>query len=350
MESDKHVYPEEIIANQLYERLQKESFVSELNAKSTISGAGVHWQCTVSRDDVVSETHCFDDGAYGSQYLTFFKSKNETQAVLRTNSIEEMISSVPTWLHYADVDILYDKHPFVDKEKRSLTNLHETIIRLDPTLTQKTEHRLCGYEDFYDLSFLYKDRTCMISAADHFQNHLVSFEEDQVQICSFREKDPSTIAQALRFWLIECFSPTTFGRRFDSLTFSEMAIYYEIGRPITGEFIQSWNSTERFFLNNRNLESAQAYVLLTRIRTAGYDKTLRAGQSLMTLILSRSRRHGLQKGQPCIHLDFYNNEINVHCSFPDEDIQEFKFPYYSSKEPPPDLIVLLDRLVAFPIT
>lgn len=350
MESDKHVYPEELIANELYERLQKESFVSELNAKSAVSGTGVHWQCTVSRNDVLSEINCFDERAYGPQYLTFFKSKDETQAVLRTNSIEETISSVSTWLHYADVKILYNKHPSVDEAKRSLVNLHQTIIRLDPTLAQETKHQLSGYDDFYDLNFLYKDRTCMIAAADHFQNHLVSFEEDQVQICSFREKDPNTIAQALRFWLIECFSPTTFGRKFDSLTFSEVAIYYEIGRPIIGEFIQSWNSAERFFLNNRNLESAQAYVLLTKIRTAGYDKTIRAGQSLMTLILSRSRRHGLQKGQPRIHLDFYNNEINVHCSFPGEDIQEFKFPYYSSKEPPSELISLLDRLVAFPTT
>jgi len=351
MGSDKHVYPEEIYANELYERIQKESFVSELNAKAAISGIGVHWQCTVSKDDIISDTYCFDEGAYGPQYLTFFKSKDETEAVLRTNSIEETVSSVSTWLHFSDVETLYKKHPSVDESKRSLTNLHQIIVRLDPTLAQETEHKLTSSgDDFYDLSFLHESRSCIISAADHFQNHLVSFKEDQVQICSLREKDPDIIAQALSFWFIERLSPTMLGRKFEGLIFSEVAIYYEIGRPVIGEFIQSWNSTERFFLSNRSPESAQTYVLLTKLRAAGYDTTLRAGQSLMTLILSRSRRHGLQKGQPCTYLDFYNNEIIVRCSFLEEDVQEFKFPYYSSKEPPPELINILDKLVAFPIT
>ncbi len=351
MESDKPVYPEEIYANELYERLQKEPFVSELNAKLTVSGVGVHWHCTASTDDVFSEIYCFDEGAYGPQYLTFFKSRDETEAVLRTNSIVETVSSVSTWLHFSDVEILYKKHPSVDESKRNLTNLHRIIVRLAPTLAQETEHKLTSSgDDFYELSFLRENRSCIISAADHFQNHLVSFKEDQVQICSFREKDPDIIVQALSCWLIERLSPAVLGRNFEGLIFSEVAIYYEIGRPVIGEFIQSWGAMEGFFLSNRSLESAQAYVLLTKLRAAGYDTTLRAGQSLMTLILSRSRRHGLQKGQPCIYIDFYNNEINVHCSFLEEDVREFKFPYYSSKEPPSELLNILDKLVAFPIT
>lgn len=94
MDSDKHIYPEEIHANELYERLQKESFILELNAKLTIAGDGVHWQCDASRDAVLSEINCFDEGVYGPQYLIFFKSKDETKAVLRTNSIVETISDV----------------------------------------------------------------------------------------------------------------------------------------------------------------------------------------------------------------------------------------------------------------
>ncbi len=351
MESDKHIYPEEIYANKLHERLQKETFVSDLNAKVTISGAGVHWHCVVSKNDVLSEIHCFDEGVYGPQYLTFFKSKGQTNAVLRTNSIEETVSSVSTWLYYSDIEILYQRHPSVDYSKRSLKNLHEIIVNFDPILAKETEHKLVSSgDDFCELSFLHENRHCIVSAADHFENHLVSFQEYEVQICSFREKASETIAQALKFWLVERFSPSMFGRKFESLVFSEVAIYYEIGRPIIGEFIQSWSTTERFFLNNRSLESAQAYVLLNKIRKAGYDRTLRAGQSLMTLILSRSRRHGLQKGQPCIYLDFHNNEIIVRCRFLEEDVQEIKFSYYSSKEPPSELINILDKLVSFPIT
>lgn len=351
MESDKHIYPEEIYANKLHERLQKETFVSELDAKVTVLGTGVHWQCVVSRNDVLSEIHCFNEGVYGPQYLTFFKSKGEKDAVLRTNSVEETVSSVSTWLYYSDIKTLYQRHPTVDESKRNLTYLYQVIESLDPILTKETEHKLFSSgDDFCDLRFLHENRCCVISAADHFENHLVLFQEDEVQICSFREQAPEIIAQALKFWLAERYSPSMFGREFESLVFSEVAIYYEIGRPIIGEFIQSWNSTERFFLNNRSLESGQAYVLLTKIRTAGYDRTLRAGQSLMTLILSRSRRHGLQKGQPRIYLDFRNNEIIVRYSFLEEEAQEIKFSYYSSKEPPSELINILDKLVSFPIT
>ena len=351
MDSDNHIYPEEIYANELYERLQKEPFILELNAKLTISGAGVHWQCDVSNNGVLSEINCFEEGVYGPQYLIFFKSKDETKAVLRTNSIDETISSVSTWLRYSDVEILYKNHPFVDESKRNLTHLHQVIVRLAPRLAKESEHQLSSrLSEFYSLNFLYKNRSCIISAADHFQNHLVSFKDDQVQICSFREKDPNIIARAINSWLLEHSPPTMLGREFDGLTFSEIAIYYEIGKPIIGEFIQSWNIVEQFFLHiNRKLESAQAYGLLTKMRLAGYDKTLRAGQSLMTLILSRSRRHGLQSDQPCMYFNFYDNEINVRCNFLDEGVQEYKFPYYSSKELSIELIDLLDKLVAFPI-
>ena len=351
MATDKHIYPEEKYAKELYKRLKREPFVSELNAKLTVSGAGVHWHCSVSRNAVLSEINCFDEGVYGPQYLTYFRSKDEIKAVLRTNSIEETISSVSIWLHYSDVEILYKKHPFVDKSKRNLTTLHHLILELNPTLAQKTNHQLSSrFDEFYDLMFLHGNRSCVISAADHFQNHLVSFKEDQVEMCSFREKNPNIIAQALNSWLIGGFSPTTLGRKFDGLTFSEVAIYYEIGKPVIGEFIQSWNFIERFFLSQKNLESAQAYGLVVKMREAGYDKTLRAGQSLMTLILSRSRRHGLQKGQSHIYFDFHNNIINVRCSFSGEEVQEFKFPYYASKELSPELINILDTLVAYPIT
>lgn len=352
MDSDKQIFPEERYANELYDRLQNEPFVSELNANLTISGAGVHWHCTVSRNSVLARINCFEEGVYGPQYLTFFKVEDENKAVLRTNSIEETIDSVSTWLTHSDIEILYKKHPSVDESKRNLTELYQIILDLNPTLATKSDHKLNSrYSEFYHLSFSYESRSCTISAADHFQNHLVIFKDDQVEICAFREKDPNIISQAIQAWLIEHYSPTMLGREFDGLIFNEVAIYYEIGKPIMGEFIQSWDKTEQFFLHiNRKLESAQAHGLLTKMRVAGYDKTLRAGQALMTLILSRSRRHGLQSGQPCIYFDFYNDEIHVRCSFTNENTQEFKFPYYSSKELLPELVSLLDKLAAFPIS
>jgi hypothetical protein len=355
MESNRRIYPEASHANELCKRLQKEPFVAEFNVKLSVQGAGVYWHCIVSRDTVHAVITCFDLGAYGPQYFTEFKQKDENKALLRTHSIEETIASVSTWIQFSDIEILYQKHPIVDKSKRDLTNLHQAINNLDPAFSQKTDHQLSPYNnDICELTFSHENRSCVISATDQFQKHLVSFRVDHVQICSFRENDPKIIVQALNFWLLEQFSPIMLGRRFDGLTFSEIAIYYELGRPVIGEFIQSWKHTKQTFqfhcLHSDSLEAAQASGLLTKMCEAGYDKTLRAGQSMMTLILSRSRRHGLQKGQPCIYFDFHSNEINVCCRFPSEDVQELKLPYYSSMELLPELINVLDKLAAFPIT
>lgn len=47
------------------------------------------------------------------------------------------------------------------------------------------------------------------------------------------------------------------------------------------------------------------------MRERGYDRTLRAGQSLLTFIVSRSRRHGLRADQPRIVFDFHDNGMDV---------------------------------------
>jgi hypothetical protein len=40
------------------------------------------------------------------------------------------------------------------------------------------------------------------------------------------------------------------------------------------------------------------------MRSKGFERTLRAGQSLYTLVLSRSRRHGLRENQNSISFSF----------------------------------------------
>jgi hypothetical protein len=71
---------------------------------------------------------------------------------------------------------------------------------------------------------------------------------------------------------------------------------------IEGEFIQSWDRIEQFF--DSVLEPGpwkdQVLQFISQLRHAGYDRKLRAGQSLFALVVSRSRRHGLRLDQPCV--------------------------------------------------
>lgn len=65
----------------------------------------------------------------------------------------------------------------------------------------------------------------------------------------------------------------------------------------------SWDVVELFFEDfdgDAHLEPLRALIVL--LREEGFDTKLRAGQSLTTLMLSRSREHGLREGQS--HLRF----------------------------------------------
>ena len=69
--------------------------------------------------------------------------------------------------------------------------------------------------------------------------------------------------------------------------------------PLDRDFIQSWERMEEFFgwmlarvpWNHRVLQ------FIAELRQAGYDRKLRAGQTIDIFIVSRSRHHGLRPDQ-----------------------------------------------------
>jgi hypothetical protein len=72
------------------------------------------------------------------------------------------------------------------------------------------------------------------------------------------------------------------------------------------EFIQSWDQVQQFYRSFDNSWWMKGIVLLfiAALRRAGYDRKLRAGNSLYSLILSRSRLHGLRAEQPFVAFEF----------------------------------------------
>jgi hypothetical protein len=67
-------------------------------------------------------------------------------------------------------------------------------------------------------------------------------------------------------------------------------------------FAASWDRTQHFFtdiISSPGWEyQAPLLRLIEALRQRGYDRKFRAGRSLVTFILSRSRVHGLRDDQP----------------------------------------------------
>ena len=88
---------------------------------------------------------------------------------------------------------------------------------------------------------------------------------------------------------------------------------HDTGESVEADFIQSWDSLEVVFgwmlvhvpWRNRALQ------FIAQLRQAGYDRKLRAGQSLEVFIVSRSRRHGLRPDQHRVVFCFHNDVIDV---------------------------------------
>jgi hypothetical protein len=74
----------------------------------------------------------------------------------------------------------------------------------------------------------------------------------------------------------------------------------EEAKEIEAAFIESWNRMEIFFSEDDMPWMTQMLSLIRALRARGYDRKLRAGQSMITFVVSRSREHGLRASQPSL--------------------------------------------------
>jgi hypothetical protein len=77
-------------------------------------------------------------------------------------------------------------------------------------------------------------------------------------------------------------------------------------------FIESWDRMERFFGSGEFWPKRPDIVeFMAMARDLGYDRKLRAGQSLDSFVVSRSRVHGLRMEQPAIAFQILNGQMTV---------------------------------------
>jgi hypothetical protein len=117
---------------------------------------------------------------------------------------------------------------------------------------------------------------------------------------------------------------------------------------IEEEFLESWDFIERFVADLSAYpdykSGKQMLELITRLRALGYDRKLRAGQSLTTVILSRSRKHG-NLGKAHLSFEYDLDGMTIRYADPDMlakiEINRVEFV--------PELELWLQRLLAYPI-
>ncbi len=79
------------------------------------------------------------------------------------------------------------------------------------------------------------------------------------------------------------------------------------------EFVQSWNHMEWFFGSGEIWPKMVDVVeFIATLRRTGYDRKLRAGQSLELFVVSRSQKHGLRPEQPSIAFHIYKGRMTVY--------------------------------------
>jgi hypothetical protein len=316
-------YAEEDHANDLHRDLTRRFADSVPATAVSIDGAGVHWHCTAKRGHNFCSIACFEVG--GPEYLTSFERDSEKVATGRTSSKLDTVNVVADWLQDQPLSRLYDRFRFVDQTKRALTSIRGDMLARVPELAQavsgELQHVMC---DIYCLWFSRVDRSCKISFYGKNEFPDTAFHWDKCELFRFQASDRKRLAAVLKRWLCDRTTPSALRTEFPEIEIGELADYYERGNPIEGEFIKSWESIERFYDEMTFPFVPKVRKLIARLREKGYDKSLRAGQSLSSLIVSRSRRHGLRENQSSTAFWFRNDGMDVYVN--NEEPKKVTYP------------------------
>jgi hypothetical protein len=316
---------EEIYARQFYQELKNE-FWGKQNPISkflglptnetkseiaiTIKEAGTQSECTITKEARQCSIHCFDidrnDIKYkGPEFYTTFKLDGKSIANGRTFDKLKTMDAIKNWIQNKTVEELYSQFNFIDQNKRQLEKLRADINESNTQLLAISQNEVAE-ENFssFSLWFKHDNRSCRIYYYGYEPNPRYIFNWDDCLIFETSSSDVKRLGELINKWVFNKAVPSTLKKEFPEIEFGKLAEYYEKGNGIEGEFILSWDNIEDFYSEFELDKKNEILRLIKQIRAKGFEKTLRAGQSLYTLVLSRSRRHGLRANQDNISFSF----------------------------------------------
>ena len=284
-----------------------------------------HHNCVISKKERKCLTYCFKISWKDNiEYDTSYKENGIIIAKGSTDDKQEMINSIKDWIEQKPLEQLYTKYNFIDKEKRQLLQIRAVINKANPDLLRISENSVTNVNfSTYNILFKNQDRSCRIFY-DQKPNPKYCFRWNDTNIFEVHNSDIKRLACLIYKWVLEKRMPSTLKEIYPEIDFGKLAEYYEKGNGIAGEFILSWDNIELFYNTVINDKGAEILQLIEEIRKNGFDKTLRAGQSLYTLVLSRSRRYGLRINQKRVMFSFTLNQSAMEILTTDGTKVEFK--------------------------
>jgi hypothetical protein len=237
------------------------------------------------------------------------------------------------WLDLMWLDGLFTRFNFADWQKRELTRIRDLVLKDFPEVGAAASSELEYLSrDSYRLWFRGQTRSASISVSGRKCFPEALFHWDQSELFSFKVNDFYVLGRVLKRWLQDNALPSAMRKEFPWLLIGELADFYENGNPIEGEFIQSWNRIERFYVNQHfRLIRDLVLPFLAELRRAGYDRKFRAGHQVEMLVLSRSRRHGMRLDQPRVVFEFYGGTMDIRCKITEPRRQIIGIPIALSR-------------------
>jgi hypothetical protein len=242
-----------------------------------------------------------------------------SQARGRTRLENEIISSVVSWMGNCNLNELLDTFEFVDPGKRTLEKFQHKLIEVYPKFERYASIKLePGLGETFCCKIKSNNRYC----------HIHYYKNSKIPTCECYWKDfyvfefslDNTINSTLllKQWFCDDVRPSDLVKEFPFLDKGELSECSDFNKVIEADFIRSWDDVENIFQEmSKYLREKMAWRLtfISQLRVKGYDRIFRAGISVMSLVLSRAKHHGLRYDQPCLIFEFSDdNKINIYSS------------------------------------
>jgi hypothetical protein len=302
-------HTEEKHAKELHRRLLDRFADAPTQTEVPVPDGG-GWKCFAKNGQRSCSALCFEHR--GPVYLIKFQQEEETIAAGRTSSLDEAVEAIWHWLDGNSLLALYDRYGFVERMKRTLIRIRDSVVQsfpdLEVTARSELEHHT---SDVYTLWFRGETRSNHIYFKRNRDSQpTATFRWDQRNLFSFIVDDYSKLGAVLKRWLCDGAMPSVLRKEFAWLKIGELADYYEKGNPEEGEFMESWEWIERTTLFPLN-ENDHVLQFIAQLRRARFDQKLRAIPVDWALIVSRSRHHYVREDQPCIWFQFHDGVMDV---------------------------------------
>jgi hypothetical protein len=302
---------EEKYAQDLYGGLMARFSTRSEQVKIALTGGGVQWRCSAQMGSRSCWAGCFEVG--GPEFLTFFEEEGKRSAAGRTTSQAETIEAIWSWLDSAPLTEMYERFHFVDWEKRNLMGVREEALRFYPALGTATRNELTVTPSgLSHLWFRNENRSAHMHFVSHHESPEAVFYWDDCALFRFESSENASLGKMLARWLADNAPPSALRREFPWIDIGPLADFYEKGNPVEGEFLESWNQMEGVYECSRFPPRMMVLPFIAELRRAGYDRTLRAGQSIWSMIVSRSRRPRVRPDQPVVSFQFHENTMEIY--------------------------------------